>query len=204
MTQADAMKQFLQKEFDERQGLEIFSLQQKKLRELIGKTAGKTASQRKRFCKTILPRVALYLTLRLTLNDGERVLMLLNAYMAQVGEKAKRTYQRFEKIPGFYRLFRRTMAHVVAHSDNWVSQVVRNDREVFTYRIKKCLWHDACVENGCPELCGCFCCCDDIIYGSLHTVAFKRTNALGFGDACCDFCFQNVRFKAKQSADAGL
>lgn len=31
-------------------------------------------------------------------------------------------------------------------------------------RLKSCLWHTACVENGCAELCRLFCDVDDVTY----------------------------------------
>ena len=55
--------------------------------------------------------------------------------------------------------------------------------------VKKCLWHTACVENGCEELCPLFCDVDDITYGGLKKIGFKRTKTLGYGGDCCDFHF---------------
>ena len=55
--------------------------------------------------------------------------------------------------------------------------------------IKKCLWHDACVRFGCPELCRLFCDVDDVTYGGLRKIAFTRTKTLGYGGDCCDFHF---------------
>lgn len=55
--------------------------------------------------------------------------------------------------------------------------------------MKKCLWHTACAENGCEELCPLFCDVDDITYGGLKKIGFKRTKTLGYGGNCCDFHF---------------
>lgn len=55
--------------------------------------------------------------------------------------------------------------------------------------VKKCLWHTACVENGCEELCPLFCDVDDITYGGLKKIGFKRTKTLGYGGDRCDFHF---------------
>ena len=55
--------------------------------------------------------------------------------------------------------------------------------------MKKCLWHTACVENGCAELCSLFCEVDNVTYGGLRTLGFARTQTLGYGGDCCDFHF---------------
>ena len=43
--------------------------------------------------------------------------------------------------------------------------------------MKKCLWHTACVENDCEELCPLFCDVDDITNGGLKKIGFKRTKS---------------------------
>ncbi len=55
--------------------------------------------------------------------------------------------------------------------------------------IKKCLWHTACVENDCADLCRLFCDVDDVTYGGLKKIGFSRTKTLGYGGDCCDFHF---------------
>ena len=55
--------------------------------------------------------------------------------------------------------------------------------------MKKCLWHRACIENGCENLCSLFCDVDDVTYGELRKIGFKRTKTLGHGGDCCDFHF---------------
>ena len=59
----------------------------------------------------------------------------------------------------------------------------------FDVTIKKCLWHTACQESGCPELCRLFCDVDDVTYGGLKKIGFTRTQTLGYGGDCCDFHF---------------
>ena len=46
-------------------------------------------------------------------------------------------------------------------------------KDHYDVTITKCLWHTACKENGCEELCHLFCDVDDMTYG---------------GD-CCNFHF---------------
>lgn len=62
-------------------------------------------------------------------------------------------------------------------------------KDYFDVTMKKCLWHTACVENGCEELCHLFCDVDDVTYGGLKKLGFSRTKTLGYGKDCCDFHF---------------
>ncbi len=57
------------------------------------------------------------------------------------------------------------------------------------YTMKKCLWHTACIENNCEELCRLFCDVDNVTYGGLKKLGFSRTKTLGYGGDCCDFHF---------------
>ena len=56
-------------------------------------------------------------------------------------------------------------------------------------RSQRCLWHTACAENGCAELCRLFCESDNVTYGGLRKIGFSRTKTLGCGGNCCDFHF---------------
>lgn len=67
--------------------------------------------------------------------------------------------------------------------------IVQIKKNQYTVDITDCLWHNACVEAGCPELCKYFCKVDDITYGGLNKIGFTRTQTLGMGGEKCDFCF---------------
>ena len=69
----------------------------------------------------------------------------------------------------------------------WETQGFFND--YYDITITNCLWHNACKEFGCPELCAAFCDVDDITYGNLKKLGFTRTQTLGKGGDCCDFHF---------------
>lgn len=64
-----------------------------------------------------------------------------------------------------------------------------NNKNYYNITITKCLWHDACVDNGCPELCRLFCDVDNITYDGLKKIVFYRTKTLGYGNDQCDFHF---------------
>ena len=71
----------------------------------------------------------------------------------------------------------------------FLEEAQRRGRDDFDVTIQECLWHRACQENGCGELCRLFCDVDDVIYGGLRKMGFSRTKTLGYGGDCCDFHF---------------
>ena len=167
----------------------LFERQSQLLAQLIASTRGKSASQMKELEQTILPRVALYKTLMESTLSHERALELMRAYMMDVVATAKHTSTaKLEAIPGFFGIYKRVFLHVMRTSDLWESTQAHG-RDFFDASITRCLWHDACVENGCPELCPLFCDVDDVNYGGLSKMGFSRTKTLGYGGDCCDFHF---------------
>ncbi len=194
------MQKFLASEFGNDLGNKLSELQKRKLQILVGKITGKSNSQIKTLTKTILPRIALYKVLQEEFAEQEKAYAAVEKYMnTVVGPKLARQYSRLEFIPGCFNIFfRGIMAGVVSKSDNWVTEIVKNDKSSLEYNITGCLWYDACVENGCPELCKIFCDIDFIIYGSMKKVKFVRSGTLGTGSECCDFRYLNEKKRAKQ------
>lgn len=186
------MQQFLISEFGDSLGNKIYHMQQRELHTIIGLTAGKGNSQLKTLKKTILPRIALYKVLEVELGGQEKAYNLLEKYMFNiVGQKIKKQYSALEFLPGFFYIFRKIMIGTINKSDNWTTEMVKNNNTAVRYNITKCLWYDACKENDCPELCKIFCDTDNVIYGSMKKVKFMRKGTLGIGNECCDFCFLN-------------
>lgn len=93
-----------------------------------------------------------------------------------------------ELVPGFYAIYSNIFLKIMRTTDLQEStQAYGND--YYDVTIKKCLWHTACVENGCENLCRLFCDVDDVTYGGLKKIGFTRTKTLGYGGDCCDFHF---------------
>ena len=63
---------------------------------------------------------------------------------------------KMEFVPGFYRIYSYCFLKIMRTSDLWES-TQEHDKTHFSASITKCLWHTACQENGCPELCPLFC-----------------------------------------------
>lgn len=186
------MKQFLINEFGQNLGNRLYYLQKKKLQTILELTTGKSNKQMITLAKTILPRISLYKVLQEEFSEKKKAYDTLEKYMLTiVGPKLNKQYSLLEFVPGYFYIFRKIMAGTVNNSDNWITEVIKNDCTSVAYNISKCLWYDACVENDCFELCKIFCDVDHVIYGSMKKVKFIRKGTLATGNSFCDFCFLN-------------
>lgn len=185
--QQKQIKTFLKEEFGEDRGIEIFSKQEKKLDELIKNTKDKSKKQMKVLFQTILPRIALY---KVLIDEGflrENVYQYMRKYMIdKIATKKHSSMVKMEMVPGFFPIYKNIFLKIMRKTDLQES-VQSAGSDYFDVTIKKCLWHTACVENNCEELCSIFCDVDDVTYGGLRKIGFTRTKTLGYGGDCCDF-----------------
>ena len=186
------IEKFLMGNLENAEAAELFDRQSKLLGELVADTTGKSTNQMKELEQTILPRIALYKALTGGPLPHEQAMALMRSYMMGVvaAEKHAST-AKMQVAPGFFGIYKRVFLHVMRTSDLWES-TQSHGRDFFDASITKCLWHDACVENGCPELCPMFCDVDDVNYGGLSKMGFARTKTLGYGGDCCDFHFFRI------------
>lgn len=187
--QQKQIRSFLVEAFENDRGDALFGAQDKMLGTLMANTKNKSASQMKTLTQTILPRIALYKAL---LGDGipeADAYAYVQKYMLEkVAVKKHKSTARMEIVPGFYALYSKIFLRIMRKTDLQES-TQSHDQKSFDVTITKCLWHTACVENGCAELCRLFCAVDDVTYGGLRKIGFTRTQTLGNGDDCCDFHF---------------
>ncbi len=187
--QQKQIKAFLIKEFGNDKGTALFSEQDKRLNEIIEGTKNKTENQMKTLAQTILPRIALY---QIFIEDGlpeKDVIVFMRKYMIDVvAVKKHNSTAKMEKVPGFYGIYSKIFLKIMRTTDLQES-TQKCGKNFYDITITKCLWHTACVENGCPELCRLFCDVDDVTYGGLNKIGFSRTKTLGYGGDCCDFHF---------------
>lgn len=187
--QQKEIKEYLIKELGETNGNKIFKCEEEILEEIINNIKDKSENQRKTLIETILPRIALYKSLIKSDLSNEDVYKYMKKYMLDVVGKQKHdSMVKMEKIPGFYTLYSKIFLRVVKKSDLWESDQ-KSDKDTFDVTMKKCLWHTACKENDCEKLCRLFCDVDNVTYGNLKKLGFKRTKTLGYGKDCCDFHF---------------
>lgn len=187
--QQKQIKIFLIEEFGANNGNELFNKQEIILNELIKNTKDKSKNQTKTLIQTILPRIALYKALLKNDFSEEDVYKYMRKYMIdKVAEKKHSSTAKMELIPGFYSIYSKIFLRIMRTTDLQES-VQKHGKDYYDVTIKKCLWHTACVENGCADLCRLFCDVDDVTYGGLKKIGFTRTKTLGYGGDCCDFHF---------------
>lgn len=185
--QQKQIKAFLAESFGNDRGGKLFEMQDKALGEIIGNTKGKTENQMKTLIQTILPRIAIYKSFIAAGLSDDDVYKYMRKYMLEiVAAKKHSSTVKMEIVPGFYAIYSRVFLKIMRTTDLQES-VQEHGKDYFNVTITKCLWHTACVENGCEELCRLFCDVDDVTYGGLKKIGFTRTKTLGYGGDCCDF-----------------
>lgn len=187
--QQKQIKSYLTAELGEEKGEALFDSQSEILNTIIENTKGKTENQMKMLTGTILPRIALYKALQKDGFSEEEVYRYMQKYMLDiVAAKKHSSTVKMEIVPGFYSIYSKTFLKIMKTTDLQVS-TQNSGKDFYDVTITKCLWHTACIENGCEELCRLFCDVDDVTYGGLKKIGFTRTKTLGYGGDCCDFHF---------------
>ncbi|HJJ13423.1 MAG TPA: L-2-amino-thiazoline-4-carboxylic acid hydrolase [Clostridiaceae bacterium] len=187
--QQKQIKAFLTEKFGNDKEKNLFNKQEIILNELIKNIKDKSENQMKVLVQTILPRIALYKVLAKDVFSEEDAYKYMQKYMIdKVATKKHSSTAKMEIIPGFYSIYSNIFLKIMRKTD--LQESVQNyGKDYFDVTIKKCLWHTACVENGCEKLCCLFCDVDDVTYGGLRKIGFTRTKTLGYGGDCCDFHF---------------
>lgn len=187
--QQKQIKTFLIEEFGVDNGKELFNKQEIMLNELIKNTKNKSENQMKTLVQTILPRIALYKVLSEEDFSEENIYQYMRKYMIdKVAKKKHSSTAKMELVPGFYSIYSKIFLKIMRKTDLQESEQ-NEGKNYYDITIKKCLWHTACVENSCANLCRLFCDVDDVTYGGLEKIGFTRTKTLGYGGDCCDFHF---------------
>lgn len=187
--QQKKIKAFLNEEFGEKRGNDLFNKQEVMLNELIKNTQNKSKNQMKTLIQTILPRIAMYKTLSKEEVSEDEVYQYMRKYMIdKIAAKKHASTAKMEIVPGFYSIYSKVFLKIMRTTDLQES-VQKHGKDYFDVTIKKCLWHTACVENDCEKLCRLFCDVDNVTYGGLKKIGFSRTKTLGYGGDCCDFHF---------------
>lgn len=187
--QQKQVKKFLFEEFGQEKGSKLFENQEKELKNLICNIKNKTKNQTTTLIQTILPRIALYKTLQKDESTKEQSYEYMRKYMIEkIAASKHKSTAKMEKVPGFYSIYSKVFLKIMRTTDLQES-TQNHTKDTFDVTIKKCLWHTACVENDCENLCRLFCDVDDVTYGGLRKIGFTRTKTLGYGKDCCDFHF---------------
>lgn len=187
--QQKQIKKFLFEEFGKEKGTVVFEKQNGVLKELITNTKNKSKNQMKTLTNTILPRIALYKVLQKEDLPKDEVTNYMRKYMIEkIAQRKHSSTAKMEIVPGFYSIYSKVFLKIMRTTDLQKSEQ-KCGKGFFDVTIKKCLWHTACIENDCPELCRLFCDVDNVTYGGLKKIGFTRTQTLGYDGECCDFHF---------------
>lgn len=143
----------------------------------------------KTLIQTILPRIALYKVLLNEEFSKEDVYQYMRKYMIdKIAAKKHASTAKMELVLGFYKIYSFIFLKIMRTTD-LQENTQSYGKDHYDVTITKCLWHTACKENGCEELCHLFCDVDDVTYGGLKKIGFTRTKTLGYGGDCCNFHF---------------
>lgn len=165
-----------------------------RLQALRTENAGASKEKRAHLERQILPGIAAYETLQ-TVMPKDEALQTIHGYVEQRARKGHRFLVAVLHLPGLYRLvpgiFVKSTRTAFGPAAGFAAVELKTDKSTWRIDMKKCPYHDTCVQYGCPELCPCFCDSDDVGYGNLHPkLVWHRTKTLGRGNDCCDFCMK--------------
>lgn len=162
--QQKQIKKFLFEEFGKEKGTVVFEKQNEVLKELITNTKNKSKNQMKTLTNTILPRIALYKVLQKEDLPKDEVTNYMRKYMIEkIAQKKHSSTAKMEIVPGFYSIYSKVFLKIMRTTDLQKSEQ-KCGKGFFDVTIKKCLWHTACIENDCPELCCLFCDVDNVTH----------------------------------------
>lgn len=182
-------EQYLRKHFGEEKGQEINRLIARKFSELTAFCHGESKGRQKTMSEKILPRIAIYQSLLADMGGQEAYETVWDYTKTCICAPTARKYEKLEKFPMFFSLYRKAFLRIVCFSDKWTTENAFGEANRFGFEIHRCLWYDTCVKCGCPELCRVFCDSDYENFGQMKKTVFSRTQTLGTGGTMCDFVF---------------
>ena len=82
----------------------------------------------------------------------------------------KQNNAKFARMPFVFTMYRMGVKKHMAKNfppEGWKTEWVRCDGKEIHFNLHSCLYHDICVEKGCPELCRVYCENDNIAFSGL-------------------------------------
>ncbi|MDR1895567.1 MAG: L-2-amino-thiazoline-4-carboxylic acid hydrolase [Prevotellaceae bacterium] len=150
----------------------------------------------KHLLRSILPAVAFYRVLPRKGFTRADALALIRSSVLRSGQPMAKTFQTMGRLPFFFSLLR-VMCPVSVKSEfgasGWKMDWKENSRHRIAFDAHSCFYERVFKDFGMPELTPVFCELDDVIYGNIPKVRWKRTKTIGSGNDVCDFCFENER-----------
>ena len=186
----NVLQPILVQRFGEKNGMALREAAQVKYDQLKPLAKKETPGRKSNLVNGIYPFVAIYQTLLEGGLTQDQAMEHMYAIMeARTRQGMRKTYEKMGKLPFFYTMFRFMFTKGLG-GDSWDVDWVSNTGKRFEYNITRCLWHDACTELGCPELCRIFCRNDELNFSDVSRhLYFERESTLADGGDCCDFHF---------------
>lgn len=167
---------------------------ERRMQELWAAYAGASPELHRHLESQIIPGIAVYETLQ-TVMPRKEAYQTVHGYVEQRAWKIRRAILKLMHVPGLWQrvpgIATKGTRKMFGTAAGFQAVEKETDSNVWRIDMVKCPYHDACVTQGCPELCPCFCDSDDITYDGIHPrLVWHRTKTLGRGDDCCDFCLR--------------
>ena len=97
----------------------------------------------------------------------------------------KQNNAKFARMPFVFTMYRMGVKKHMAKDfppEGRKTEWVRCDGKEIHFNLRSCLYHDICVEKGCPELCQVYCENDNIAFsGLMPKIRFERAGTIGEG-----------------------
>lgn len=143
----------------------------------------------------ILPGLALYQVLRSELPDTQQALADLDRlFEAEVQFlPLERGVRLLGSLPDPFAAFRRIHNLSLDKQfppEGWRFEWVEDSPNVIAYNCTDCFYHNILTRYNASELTEHFCRVDDVMFGGLPYLDWKRTTTIGRGDASCNFRFE--------------
>jgi hypothetical protein len=149
---------------------------------------------RQHYEEGILPALALYQTLREDGDDQEAALADIDRILAAMIERSgrRRLVQAMGRLPDPFAVLRIANRLAIKYRyppQGWRFEWVEDGEQCIAYDARECFYVNVLTFYGAPELTAHLCVIDDLLYGDLPGIAWKRTKTLSRGDDRCDFRF---------------
>ena len=147
---------------------------------------------RKHTAAKIYPVIGLYEAMLKEGISKEDALEFIDWSCCKRAKKEAEYIQFILLFPGLYKLmpgvFRRITKKNYSRKAGFEVNMYDTESSRTKFDMTKCLYCDACKENGVPELAVCFCHASSVKKGKMHQrLKWNRTKTLGEGADYCDF-----------------
>ena len=169
---------------------------QSKVREeyqhLIAENQGMDRYMRQHMYYSILPAIAFYRVLPENGYSKKDTFQLIRKSVLETAKPAKRFLEKCGKLPFFFPVFRRICKLSMGESycgDEWKFIWKKQYKDRIEWECHSCIYFNRFCKCGMRELTMIFCESDDVMYGSIKTARWGRTQTIGRGADYCDFRF---------------